>query len=128
MDRLEEFAVKDNDLSGIVLGGSWIEANRSRVKIDLVPHQGEDIAFPLKARMRQELRERKKKRNRRKKKSLKKTLHDVEFVKALSGGPSQKQRDELTKKLEAAPTAKEFAEFARNDLRAEKILHKFNVI
>lgn len=48
----------------------------------------------------------------------------------MSGGPSQKQRDELTKKLEAAPTAKEFAEFVRNDLRAEiqKISHKFNVI
>jgi len=50
----------------------------------------------------------------------------------LPGGPSQrqKQRDELIKKLEEAPTAKEFAEFARNDLRAEiqKILHRFSVI
>jgi len=72
--RLEEFAVKGNDLSGVVLGSPWIQTNRSRVKIDLVPHQAEDIAFPLKARMRQELRERKKKKEQAEEKKLEEKL------------------------------------------------------
>jgi hypothetical protein len=74
LDRLEEFAVKGNGLSGIVLGGSWIEANRARVKIRLAPHQAEDIAFPLKARLRQELRERKKKKEPAEEKKLEEKL------------------------------------------------------